>query len=82
MNKYLIILLWLLCVVVTSCIKSDAKNLYGSIYGLESVFETGMPMRATGVKLYKQISGALSLKTVTYDDGHFEFDDLLLEGMY
>lgn len=48
----------------------------GSIYGVVTVSDTAEPMRATGVELYKDKSGVLLLKTVTYDDGSFEFEDL------
>lgn len=46
----------------------------GNIYGVVTVKETAEPMRATGVALYHL--GSLLLKTVTYDDGHYEFENL------
>jgi hypothetical protein len=46
----------------------------GNIYGIVTVKSSAEPMRATGVELYR--SGALLLKTVTYDDGHYEFSEL------
>lgn len=46
----------------------------GNIYGVVSIKSTAEPMRATGVELY--YNNALLLKTVTYDDGHYEFVDL------
>lgn len=51
----------------------------GSIYGIVTDSETAEPMRSTGVELYKfkEYDPVLLLKTVTYDDGHFEFEDLL-----
>lgn len=59
---------------VTSC-TSDEADEHGSIYGMVSVSGTAEPMRGIGVELYKD--DALLLKTVTYDDGHFEFTDLV-----
>lgn len=63
---------------VTSC-TSDEADEHGSIYGMVSVSGTAEPMRGIGVELYKD--DALLLKTVTYDDGHFEFTDLI-PGLY
>ncbi|MCM1151955.1 MAG: DUF1566 domain-containing protein [Alistipes sp.] len=56
--------------------KSESGNTgnTGSIYGVVTVASTAEPMRATGVELYYH--EALLLKTVTYDDGHYEFTDL------
>lgn len=56
-----------------SCAK-DESGTTGNIYGVVTVKETAEPMRATGVELYH--SGSLLLKTVTYDDGHYEFENL------
>ena len=50
------------------------KEDKGGIYGVVTDFLTAEPMRAAGVSLHKD--GNLLLKTVTYDDGHFEFNDL------
>lgn len=75
MKNLLLILFTLICFMVTSC-KSDKEDMRGSIYGVVTASDTAEPMRATGVELYKIGSGALLLKTVTYDDGHFEFNDL------
>ena len=52
----------------------DSKNGPGSIYGIVTELGTAEPMKAVGVELYK--AGDLLLKTVTFDDGHFEFSDL------
>ena len=52
----------------------DADPTTGEIYGVVTVKETAEPMRATGVELFHQ--DQLLLKTVTYDDGHYEFKDL------
>lgn len=73
MRKILIYFIALIAVAVTSC---STEGNEGSIYGVVTVSETAEPMRATGVELYKKGSGALLLKTVTYDDGHFEFCEL------
>lgn len=50
------------------------EDKFGSIYGIVTELGTAEPMRAIGVELYK--SDNLLLKTVTFDDGHFEFKDL------
>ena len=44
----------------------------GTIYGIVTV--TGEPLKGIGVSLF--VDNALLLKTVTYDDGHYEFSDL------
>ena len=44
----------------------------GSIYGIVTV--TGEPLKGMGVSLF--FYKLLLLKTVTYDDGHYEFPDL------
>lgn len=70
---------------VISC-TSDEADEHGSIYGMVSVSGTAEPMRGIGVELYKSMIDypssflgdySLLLKTVTYDDGHFEFTDLM-----
>ena len=53
--------------------KGESGNT-GGIYGVVTVASTAEPMKATGVELYHY--GSLLLKTVTYDDGHYEFTDL------
>ncbi len=74
-----------------SCTNEDEPTT-GEIYGVVTVKETAEPMRATGVELFVNNnydyadyygasdiatnSGNLLLKTVTYDDGHYEFKDL------
>lgn len=75
--KFLLRIMVILLVGVTmiSCSKDEPKNTKtGSIYGMVTDSDTGEPMRATGVELYYY--GSLLLKTVTYDDGHFEFESL------
>lgn len=68
MRRYIIILFLVLC---SSCSGIEEK---GNIYGVVTAFETAEPMRAAGVSLY--YNQTLLLRTVTYDDGHFEFSDL------
>ena len=46
----------------------------GSVYGIVTELGTSEPMKSVGVELYK--GGNLLLKTVTFDDGHFEFKDI------
>ena len=53
----------------------------GNIYGVVTQKSNAEPMRATGVELYdydswNHIIGALLYRTTTYDDGHYEFNDL------
>jgi len=51
----------------------------GSIYGIVTNNSTAEPMRATGVELYikaDDTSYSLLTRTVTYDDGHYEFKNL------
>lgn len=55
---------------------SDEVSQPGSIYGLVTDAKTAEPIRSAGVELYKYDTEALLLKTVTFDDGHFEFQDL------
>lgn len=52
----------------------------GNIYGVITDKSTAEPMRATGVELYYY--DALLQKTVTYDDGHYEFNDLKADTYY
>lgn len=83
MKNFIIGILLLLCLF--SCAKDDGIST-GNIYGIITESATAEPMRATGVELYKYVYngyngleyhiGALLLKTVTYDDGHYEFNDL------
>lgn len=64
----------LISIFLFSCKPEEVVVPTGSIYGVITVKETAQPMRATGVELYHL--GSLLLKTVTYDDGHYEFEDL------
>ena len=64
----------LISICLFSCKPEEAVVSTGNIYGVVTVKETAEPMRATGVELYHL--GSLLLKTVTYDDGHYEFEDL------
>jgi uncharacterized protein (DUF2141 family) len=58
------------------------ESIFGSIYGVVTDKTTAEPMRATGVELYVEEvhypSNTYSLltRTVTYDDGHYEFKEL------
>lgn len=54
-----------------SCTK-EAEEENGSIYGIVTV--TGEPLKGIGVSLFS--GNSLLLKTVTYDDGHYEFSEL------
>ena len=56
---------------------SDLQSQMGSIYGIVTEIGTAEPMKAMGVELYK--NDKLLLKTVTFDDGHFEFINLAQE---
>lgn len=68
-------LLMATCFAMSSCASdSDEAGSVGSIYGVATDMETAEPMRGMGVELYR--NGSLLLKTVTYEDGHYEFSDL------
>lgn len=72
-----IFLIILIILGFCSCTRDESEptgNITGNIYGVITVKETAEPIRATGVELYR--SGSLLLKTVTYDDGHYEFKNL------
>lgn len=72
MKKLLLLAMVLSSIMLGACTSDeDSKNEPGSIYGIVTELSTAEPMRAMGVELYK--SDKLLLKTVTFDDGHFEF---------
>ena len=68
--------------------KIDDNNSTGNVYGVVTISTTAEPVRAAGVSLFvvndyslnaggSQVPNlSLLLKTVTYDDGHFEFNDI------
>ena len=70
--------LLLLSSVLTSC-ETIEQTRVGSIYGIVTKEGSTEPLSAVPVGLYKYNS--LMLQTVTYEDGHFEFDNLK-EGYY
>lgn len=75
MKKIILALLIGITFFAGSCSKDESEEeAYGSIYGVVTDSKTAEPMRSIGVELYRW--GSLLLKTVTFDDGHFEFDDL------
>lgn len=89
MKKILIWALVLIGIMMGSCTSSDdasdVQSQMGSIYGIVTELGTSEPMKAIGVELYKgkykkdyynNVDNELLLKTVTFDDGHFEFKDL------
>ena len=73
MKKILTFSIVLVGLIISSCTKSEEgdEDKLGCIYGIATELSTAEPMRAMGVELYK--SDKLLLKTVTFDDGHFEF---------
>lgn len=79
MKKIVILAMMLIGIVLGSCTsEDDAKSVegqMGSIYGIVTELGTSEPMKSIGVELYK--SEKLLLKTVTFDDGHFEFVNLV-----
>lgn len=85
MKKLLIWAMMLTSIIFVSCTKSEEgdEDKLGSIYGIVTELGTAEPMKAVGVELYKKGASssrdALLLKTVTFDDGHFEFKDLTPE---
>ena len=82
MKKLLIWVMMLTGIIYISCTKSEEgdEDKLGSIYGIVTELGTAEPMKAVGVELYKKDAStskdALLLKTVTFDDGHFEFKNL------
>ncbi len=72
----------LLCACTSDDDSKESKDELGSIYGIVTELGTAEPMKAVGVELYKKKYewsdeyDLLLLKTVTFDDGHFEFKDL------
>lgn len=77
MKKLLIWAMVLSSIMLGSCTNDDDANDsgdFGSIYGLVTELGTTEPKKAVGVELYK--AGNLLMKTVTFDDGHFEFKNL------
>jgi len=83
MKRILFAMLIGIACIAASCSKDEKDgnpvNYSGSIYGIVTDSKTAEPLRAVGVELYiVYASGqSLLLKTVTFDDGHFEFDDLM-----
>ncbi len=57
-----------------SCEDIGKSGNTGSIYGVVTLASTAEPMRVTSVELY--FHEALLLKTITYDDGDYQFTDL------
>lgn len=75
MKKLLLWAMVLGSILLGACTsEDDSKNEPGSIYGIVTELGTSEPMKAIGVELYK--AGSLLLKTVTFDDGHYEFTEL------
>ena len=76
----------ILTIMILPCLFACSNEIdtpdTGSIYGVVTLKSNAEPMRATGVELYdydsssKDHIGALFLRTTTYDDGHYEFNDL------
>lgn len=82
MRKFWTFAIVLAGLIFVSCTKSEegAEDKTGSIYGIVTELGSAEPMKAVGVELYDLswdgIPISLLLKTVTFDDGHFEFKDL------
>lgn len=76
MRKLLTLAFVLTGIMFGSCTNTEDEvdEPLGSIYGIVTKLGTAEPMKAMGVELYKE--GSLLLKTVTFDDGHYEFQDL------
>ncbi len=72
--------------VLCGCTSSEVEEpaTTGAIYGIVTDAESAEPLRAIEVGLYKFTSldqaygqdGALLMKTVTFDDGSYSFDDI------
>ena len=82
MKKLILTIMILPCLFACSNENEIDTPDTGSIYGVVTLKSNAEPMRATGVELYdydsssKDHIGALFLRTTTYDDGHYEFNDL------
>lgn len=92
MKRLFLLAMMLSSIMLGACTSDeDSKNGPGSIYGIVTELGTAEPMKAVGVELYKKDLNSyyydynlhdwtykytLLLKTVTFDDGHFEFKDL------
>ena len=92
MKKYLLSLLSIIVAAFVSfnlvaCSEDDEP---GSIYGMVTILGSTDPMKGVGVKLYKMEglywdedgdwdckSATISSSSTTFDDGHFEFANLL-----
>ena len=78
MRKIITFIIVLAGLIVGSCAESEEgdEDKLGSIYGIVTELGTAEPMKAVGVELYKKGASsskdALLLKTVTFDDGHFD----------
>lgn len=63
-------------VLMCSCDENEEERM-GSIYGVVTDKTTIEPMRGTGVELHASANEgygySLLTRTVTYDDGHYEF---------
>ena len=83
MKKYFFLLFLVTLLFLSSCAGplNNGAEQKGNIYGVITEKTSAEPMRAAGVSLYTDWDdyykrGTLILKTVTYDDGHYEFNDL------
>ena len=80
MKNNLSVLIILFVVIFSSCSLGTSNGLKqkGSIYGIVVESSSTEPLAGLGVELYRvgYDHNSLLLKTVTFDDGHFEFTDL------
>lgn len=80
MKNNLSLLIILFVVIFSSCSLGTSNGLKqkGSIYGIVVESSSTEPLAGLGVELYRvgYDHNSLLLKTVTFDDGHFEFTDL------
>lgn len=72
MRKILLLMLLFCC--LWGCSDNGEEETTGSIYGVVTLSGSTEPMIAMGVELFYE--NALLLRTVTYDDGHYEFDNI------
>lgn len=80
MKNKISVLVILFVVIFSSCSSGTSNGLKqkGSIYGIVVESSNTEPLAGLGVELYRvgYDHNSLLLKTVTFDDGHFEFTDL------
>lgn len=74
MKKWMFLCLASVCLLAACKEEEEVSAATGSIYGMVTNGKTAEPLRAIQVQLYTAGREALLHSTVTYDDGHYEFE--------